>query len=155
MRTLVALAVASLVVTAQAYACTCAGVDLDRDLPTADGAIVGSVLERSVRGSTATYLFRVEQVYAGDIENRVEVVTAADGAACGLELGVGERTGLLLRRERGEWRSGLCSQVEPSEFLALTDVDERPPRINWGGIVVGVLVVGAVAFVLVRRLRRA
>ena len=155
MRRLLALAALSLVVTAEAYACSCAGVDLERDLPTADGAIVASVLGRSVSGSTAIYLFRVEQVYAGDIENRVEVVTATDGAACGLELGVGERTGLLLTREAGAWRSGLCSQVDPSEFLALTDVDERPPRINWGGIVVGVLVVGAGAFLLFRRLRRA
>ena len=100
------------------------------------------------------YLFRVEQVYKGDIENRIEVVTAANGAACGLELRVDQRSGLLLTREGGRWRSSLCSQVEPSAFLALTNVDDNStPPINWGGVVVGVLVLGAGAFFLIRKLR--
>ena len=101
------------------------------------------------------YLFRVEQVYKGDIENRIEVVAPAGSAACGLELGVGQRAGLLLTREGGEWRSSLCSQVDPSAFLALTDVhDNSAPPINWGGIVVGVLVLGAGGFFLLRKLRQ-
>ena len=113
------------------------------------------MLERDVRGGTATYLFRVEQVYKGDeIDSRIEVVTPAGGAACGLELAVGDRVGLLLTRDGDVWRSGLCSQVDPADFLALTNVEDNTlPPINWGGIVVGVLVLGAGLFFLVRKSR--
>ena len=148
-----AAAVVALALPADAFACSCLRVDLVRDLPRADAAFVGSVLERRVEGQTAIYLFRVEQVYKGDIDNRVEVVTPSNSAACGLELAVDQRVGLLLTRAGGGWRSTLCSQVEPSAFLALTNVEDTPP-INWGGIVVGVLVLGAGTFFLVRKLRR-
>ena len=154
MRKLVVLAVLSLVGAAEAYACSCRPVDLERDLPTADGAMIGTVLERTVGGETATYLFRVEQVYKGDVDSRAEVVTPASGAACGLEAKVGDRLGLLLTREGNEWRSGLCSQADPSDFLALTEVEDNAlPAINWGGYVVGFLVLGLAVLLLVRRRR--
>ena len=148
------LVLLSLVLAADAYACSCRPVDLQRDLPTADGAFIGTVLERSVSGQAATYRFRVEQVYRGNVENRAEVVTPVGGAACGLELAVGDRVGLLLKRDGDVWRSGLCSQVDPADFLALTNVqDNTLPPINWGGIVVGVLVLGAGTFFLIRKAR--
>jgi hypothetical protein len=154
MRKLAALVLLALVGAAEAYACSCAPVELERDLPAADAAIIGSVLERSVSGGTATYLFRVEQVYKGDVDSRAEVQTPASGAACGLELAVGDRVGLLLTREGDVWRSGLCSQVDPADFLALTNVEDNAlPPINWGGILVGVLVLGAGLFFLVRKSR--
>jgi hypothetical protein len=148
--------VLALLFTAHASACSCLAVDLERDLPGADGAFVGALLESSPRGpSEAVYRFRVEQVYKGDIENRVDVVSARDGAACGLELPAGERVGLLLDRDGDIWRGSLCGQVEPSAFLALTDVDDNAlPEINWGGYLVGTLVLAAGAFFLLRRLRR-
>ena len=148
-------AAAALVLAADALACSCGPVVLARDLPRADGAVVGTVLERRRQGDSAWYLLRVEQVYKGDINNRVEVVTAADGAVCGLEAPVGERVGLLLDRQGGVWRSGLCSQVEPSRFLELTDVEDNTlPEINWGGYVAGFLVLGAAAWFLLRKRRR-
>ena len=154
MRFVVVIAAVMLALAADALACSCLRVDLVRDLPGADGAIVGTVLERTESGQSATYLLRVEQVYKGDIENRVEIVTASNGAACGLEVGVGDRIGLLLEREGGAWHSGLCSQVDPAAFLELTDVEDNGvPPMNWGGIVVGSLVLGAGTFFLVRRLR--
>jgi hypothetical protein len=154
MRKLAALLLFSLVLAAEAYACSCRPVDLERDLPLADGAMIGTVLERSVSGNTATYVFRVEQVYKGDVENRAEVVTPVSGASCGLELAVNDRVGLLLTRDGEVWRSGLCSQVDPADFLALTNVqDNSLPPLNWGGIVVGVLVLGAGLFFLIRKAR--
>jgi hypothetical protein len=148
------LVLLSLVLAADAYACSCRPVDLQRDLPTADGAFIGTVLERSVSVQNATYRFRVEQVYRGNVENRAEVVTPVGGAACGLDLAVGDRVGLLLERDGDVWRSGLCSQVDPADFLALTNVqDNTLPPINWGGIVVGVLVLGAGTFFLIRKAR--
>ena len=152
---LTAAAVWLLASAAGALACTCAPVDLERDLPRADGAFAGTVLERRESGGEVTLLFRVEQIYKGDIVNRVEVVTPRDGAACGLAAQVGERVGLLLEQDGDRWRAGLCSQVEPAAFLELTDVEDRTlPPLNWGGIVVGALVLLAGAFFLVRRVRR-
>ena len=102
-----------------------------------------------------TLLFRVEQVYKGDISNRVEVETSRDGATCGLDLSEGERVGLLLERDGALWRSNLCSRVEPAAFLELTDVEDNAlPPLNWGGIVVGVLILLAAAWFLARRTRR-
>lgn len=138
-----------------ALACSCLPVNLERDLPNADGAIIGTILEREDGADTSTLRLRVEQVYKGDIDNRVEIETPLGGAACGIEAPVGERLGLLLERDGGVWRSSLCSQVDPSAFLELTNVENNSlPPVNVGGIVVGVLVLGAGAFFLIRRLRR-
>jgi hypothetical protein len=51
-----------------------------------------------------------------------------------LELSVGQRTGLLLRRDAGGWTSGLCSQVEPQALLAVA------PAGAGGGVDGGVIV---------------
>lgn len=166
MRRGVALAVAAVALVgfaADAHACTCGPVDLEQALPSADGAIIGTLLERREPAPTpiqssadpVTLVFRVEQVYKGDVDSRLEVVTARDGASCGLEVAVGERVGLLLDRDGSSWRSGLCSQVDPADFLALTNVEDNTlPPVNWGGIVVGVLVLGLGGLVLLRRTRR-
>ena len=145
----------ALALAGDALACTCAPVDLVRDLPRADGAFVGTVLERRSTEASVLLLFRVEQVYKGDISDRIEVETARDGAACGLDLPVGERVGLLLERDGELWRSSLCSRVEPAAFLKLADVEDNTfPPVNWGGVAVGVLVLLAGAWFLFRRLRR-
>jgi len=144
----------ALAVAGDALACTCAPVDLVRDLPRADGAFIGTLLEREDREATSTLLFRVEQVYKGDISDRVEVETARGGAACGIEAPAGERIGLLLERHGGVWRSSLCSQVDPAAFLALTDVQDGLPPVNLGGLVVGALVLLAGTYFFWRRLRR-
>jgi len=155
MRFAVAIAVVALAFVGDALACTCAPVDLARDLPRADGAFIGTLLGREDREATSTLLFRVEQVYKGDIVNRVEVVTARGGAACGIEAAAGERIGLLLELRGGVWRSSLCSQVDPAAFLELTDVEDNSfPPVNWGGIMVGALILLAGAWFLARRLRR-
>jgi len=148
------IAVVSLVLAADASACTCAPVDLERDLPKADGAMIGSVLERSVTGTAARYRFRVEQIYKGDVEERAVVFSAADGASCGLELAVGQRVGLLLTRDGDVWRSSLCQEVDPADFLALTNVEDNAlPPFNWGGIIVGVLILSVGILVLLRKRR--
>lgn len=113
------------------------------------------MLEVRANRDTTTYLLRVEQAYKGDISSRVEVVTPTGGAACGLDAEVGDRLGLLLTREGGAWRSGLCSQVDPAEFLEATNIEDNAlPPLNWGGILVGLLVLGVGALLLARRLPR-
>ena len=150
-----------------AYACSCARVDAKRDLPRADAALVGELLFSAKESATeATYVFAVERVVKGTLGSRVEVRSALDGAACGFEVGAGQRVGLFLDRDGDVWRSGLCSQLPPAELLAAgeargfegyspLDEEQRLPGVNWGGIVVGVLVLSVGAFFLVRRLRRS
>ena len=55
---------------AEAYACSCRA-RRPRARPARGGrAMIGTVLERTVSGEIATYLFRVEQVYKGDVDSR-------------------------------------------------------------------------------------
>jgi hypothetical protein len=149
-----------------AFACSCVPPDARRDLPRADAAFVGTLLFKDdERPGQATYVFAVERVVKGTLGSRVQVRGGADGASCGFEVGKSEEVGLLLDGDGNVWRSGLCSQVPPAELLAAgkaagledyspLDEEQSPPRVNWGGIVVGVLVVGAGGFLLVRRLRK-
>lgn len=111
-----------------ALACSCrAGVPVGEALSEHDGAFVGvftgqvDPMRPGDEISSARPVlnhFTVERSVKGDIGERVEVQAAASGASCGLELEVGQRTGLLLRGEPGSWTSGLCSQLEPQALLA-------------------------------------
>jgi len=150
-----------------ASACSCAAVDAKRDLPRADAAFVGTLLfdTDASASNERTYVFAVERVVKGRLGSRVEIRSGADGASCGFEVGEAQRIGLLLDRDGDTWRSGLCSQVPAEELVAAgkargldgyspLDEEQNPPRVNWGGVVVGVLVLSLGAFFLVRRLRR-
>ena len=57
----------ALALAGDALACTCAPVDLARDLPRTDGAFVGTAARAAWTEASLTLLFRVEQVYKGDI----------------------------------------------------------------------------------------
>jgi hypothetical protein len=150
-----------------AYACSCVPVDAGRDLPRADAAFVGTLLFKAdEQPSEATYVFAVERVVKGTLGSRVQIRSGAGGASCGFEVGQNQKVGLLLDRDGEVWRSGLCSQVPPAELLAAgkaaghedyspIDEEQSPPRVNWGGIVIGLLVLGLGGFLLVRRLRRS
>ena len=153
-----------------AYACSCVPPDAERDLPRADAAFVGTLLFKDdERSGQATYVFAVERVVKGTLGSRVQVRSGADGASCGFDEGASEREsqelGLLLDRDGDVWRSGLCSQVPPAELRAAgkaagledyspLDEEQSPPRVNWGGILVGVVVLAVGGLLLVRRLRK-
>jgi hypothetical protein len=150
-----------------ANACSCVAPDAKRDLPGADAAFVGTLLFKADEQSSsgATYVFGVERVVKGLLGSRVQIHSGANGASCGFEVGADQQVGLLLDRDGDLWRSGLCSQVPPADLLAAgkaagledyspLDEEQSPPRVNWGGIVVGVAVLGLGGFLLVRRLRR-
>lgn len=116
-----------------AEACSCAGPPPDpaAAVARADGAFVGTLAEvRDPKGGEAVVSggrevenrFDVEGVAKGDIATSVVVVAAADGAACGIEVAVGQRAGLLLTRQADRWRSSLCSKVNPDAMLALSQL---------------------------------
>jgi hypothetical protein len=104
-----------------ASACSCGGGDPREGLEHADAAFTGFLIRREepqpkngllYGGQEVTWTFRVERQLKGSIGATVDVESAWDGAACGLELDVGDRSGLFLWKEGGRWHSNLCAKVE-------------------------------------------
>lgn len=102
-----------------ARACSCIPPDPWSYLERADGAFVGRLVSRreADRGR-AVLTFSVERAVKGRIGQTVEVTTANNGAACGIETSVGQRIGLFLMREGDGWVGHLCWQVAPEDLLA-------------------------------------
>jgi hypothetical protein len=100
-------------------ACSCIPPDPWLLLKQADGAFVGRLTDREdVGNGQALLTFRVDSVVKGRIGSTVEVVTANNGAACGIETSDGQRIGLFLTRDSGRWIGSLCAQVSPDDLLA-------------------------------------
>ena len=150
---------AALVGAGDALACTCADVPARQRLDSADAAFIGRVVETRPAPSRdgvreLVYVFTVDNVVKGELGERVEVSSPLDGAACGFELERDETSAILLRREAdGEgWVGGLCGQLAIGELIAASEETDES-LVNWGGIVVGALVLGLLALLLARRLR--
>jgi len=116
----VVLVVASLAAAVEpARACSCIPPDPWSYLRNADGAFVGRLVSRrEADQGRAVLTFDVERAVKGKIGATVEVTTANNGAACGIETSVGRRIGLFLMREGDGWVGHLCWQVEPEDLLA-------------------------------------
>jgi hypothetical protein len=99
-------------------ACSCALPDPRDALASSDGAFVGTLESRRQVGQQAVLLFSVDRALKGQIGKTVEVVTASNGAACGIEAPTGTRVGLVLDRRDGAWHGHLCWQFAPAELLA-------------------------------------
>jgi hypothetical protein len=114
------LAVASLAAAVEpARACSCIPPDPWTFLKQADGAFVGHLVSRrEAAQGRAVLTFRVERAVKGKIGGTVEVTSANNGAACGIETSVGQRIGLFLAREGDGWVGHLCWQVAPEDLLA-------------------------------------
>lgn len=125
---MMALVAGLLVVGSPAHACSCVPTDLERWLPDADGAIVGTYVGRDpLSDGLAAWTFDVERVVKGPFGPTEVVRTNAYGAACGIELLDGPRIGLLLDRAAdGVWESSLCQQGPAGELLAFAS-DNHPP----------------------------
>jgi hypothetical protein len=110
-----------------ANACSCAEPDLPAWLADADGAFVGTYVDRSGIGAgLVAFTFDVERVVKGTFGPKAIVRASGSGASCGLEFYGDRRTGLLLRQgQDGVWESDLCSMVQPSVLLA--DDPGHPP----------------------------
>jgi hypothetical protein len=112
---LAALAVAAMfaATSEDAFACSCLQWgEPKQELAAAKGAFVGVYLGRRPTRSSgaALYRFRVERRLKGSFGRSIEVVSAVNSAACGLELVKRQRVALLLRRVNGRWHSSLCEQ---------------------------------------------
>ncbi len=145
----------ALMLVGPALGATCAPAPARVKLDAADAAFVGR-LERTAaipgRRDRIDYVFVVDQVVKGDLGRRVSVRSGVGREALGFSLERDVASGILLNREGGTWLGGLCGQVTPSELVEATRGDEQ--IVNWGGVVVGLLVLGAGAYFLRRKLRR-
>lgn len=99
-------------------ACSCAPPDPRAALAQSDGAFVGRLVARRDAGQRAVLTFSVERALKGSIGSTIEVLTASNSAACGLELQPDTRVGLALDRRGGTWHGHLCTQFDPEELLA-------------------------------------
>ena len=124
-----------------AHGCSCMMPDPFGGLAEADGAFVGTLAEvdRGVApitnsGEMIDFRFEVEATLKGDIGDVVVVKSASDGAACGIELPVGERAGFLLTQDGGEWQGNLCWTLDADVLLAAANglpepVQGTPPHL--------------------------
>lgn len=169
---LAALVVAWLAFAGEAQACSCVPLELDSALEEMDGALVGSVESREEpppaqdgtvsSGDLVTLVIDVERVFKGQIGPTVPVVTARDGASCGVSAQEGERVGLLLTIRARRWHASLCHQVEPDRLLAAgwtsyapigQGEDTRP--VAWlASALVGFTLFAAALWIGLRRRRR-
>jgi hypothetical protein len=139
-----------------ALAATCAPAPPRAKLDASDAAFVGRLLRTErVPGvrDRLDYVFLVDQVVKGDLGREVRVRSGIGAAGLGFALRPDEATGVLLNRDRGLWFGGVCGQVTAGELAEATR-EEDAPIVNWGGIVVGVLVLGAGLAFCIRQLRR-
>jgi hypothetical protein len=118
-------------------ACSCALPDPRAALAQADGAFVGTLVSRRQLEQQAVLEFTVDSTLKGSIGRTVEVRTAANGAACGLEAPVGTRVGLVLERRGGTWHGYLCWQFDPDELLAAAKPLPAPSGRGPVALVVG------------------
>src|ERR687898_608946 len=124
--------VAGLVVAGSpARACSCVEMDVAMRLPEADGAFVGTLVQREgISNQRAVFTFDVERVIKGRFGRTAIVRTNASGASCSIELLDGPRDGFLLdRTSDGMWESDLCSQVSPDELLAFSPGETPDPAV--------------------------
>jgi hypothetical protein len=156
------------VADAPARACSCVEMDLGSRLPEADGAFVGTYVDRDpLSDGRAAWTFVVERVVKGPFGPTAIVRTSGDGASCGIELFDDPRAGLLLDRANdGVWESSLCQQVPPNQLLAFAQ-NGHPPVSTiapigtaWsieskvalvGALVVAVVTLGALVWFARRR----
>jgi hypothetical protein len=120
-----------------AKACSCAGPAGGEQLAAADGAFVGRLLSRDdpqpvdgmfSSGDVVRYRYVVERGVKGDIPpGAIEVWSAWSGVSCGLETPIGQRAGLLLRRQDGRWLSSLCEQFDPDVLAPAGEPPQSPP----------------------------
>ena len=144
-------ALALLMPALPAHACSCAYSDPRDRLAESDAAIVGTLVESHPvdppvdnSGEDTIYTFTVDEEVKGDFGETLEVHAPYSGASCGIEVGIGQQTGLFLdQREDGAWASSLCSQIAPEELREAAEPlpapdGEQPVSLlaggNWGEV---------------------
>jgi len=111
-----------------ASACSCAELDPTTALGEYPAAFVGTLVDVDGQlgavfnsGADTVYRFEVETWVKGDLGPVVEIHSAADGGACGIEVGIGNRAGIMVRVQDGEYHSSLCETIDADVLLAASE----------------------------------
>lgn len=83
----------------------------------ADAILVGHAVSERVRGQDRIYVFEVDASYKTRVHRRIEVWTATQSPACGIELTIGATRTLIVNQAtspdgqfpQGAWSTGMCS----------------------------------------------
>jgi len=133
-RLLAAVAFLIVVTALPAKACSCALGDPRDAFAASDGAFIGTLTSQTPDPSDPSYgsiyAFTVEEAFKGDLSETVEVHAASNGAACGLEVPLGGRTGLFLDLIDGRWSSSLCQQIAPDDLRAAAQPLPEPDGVG-------------------------
>ena len=139
--------VAALVVTVDAWACSCwAELPIEKQLETAELVFVGEVTDvddryhvfrkvwtflRELFGRDPfgddpeafygySYAFKVERSWRGPGTHTVRVITGRGGGDCGYPFERGERYLVYGQRaDDGTWRTGICTRTQPAADAAI------------------------------------
>ena len=125
-----------------AAACSCAAADTATYFADADAVFTGSLVSRDVdhpewpvtsSADPALHVFAVDGVFKGDVHELQGVVSAADGASCGLELSGDGRSSSSRRAtptcRRTSTAAGLCNgttTLDPAIAEELADLAGGP-----------------------------
>lgn len=133
-----------------AHGCSCMALEPQQMLEFGPIAFVGTVSGIGAGGDNKVMTFEVDTVLTGELPAFVEIVTAANGAACGIEAPVGSRVAVFANEQAGRLTSSLCATADPDAAInalgpgspPTTSVSEAP--IDWPAVWLGA---GAVALV--------
>jgi hypothetical protein len=139
---LVALAVVTCGVFAvDAFACSCAARPDAERFAEAQGAFVGTLVERRdlsqpgrpfiSTGDPFVNVYRVDEVHKGSFGATVEIRTVRNDATCGLDHPVGTQIALYPRERDGAWHGGTCdvTTIEGMRAAAAA-VAPKPPVVR-------------------------
>jgi hypothetical protein len=148
-----------------AYGCSCAIAEPKQMLEWGPVAFVGTIGGvapggQGEFGAQHVLTYQVETVFAGEVPAEVDIVTADNSAACGIDAVVGTRMAVFATDEGGRLTAGLCSITDAETAIQalgpgtppVAAVDNSPPfdwQVVWLGA--GGLVLVVVAWLLTRR----
>ncbi len=102
---------ASWATAGKACACSCAPMTAEETVARADAIVSGRAVSasESADGMDRTYVFQVDYSYKTVVPAYIEVSTASQGPACGVELTIGATDTVVLGGHRGAWSAVSCS----------------------------------------------
>lgn len=151
-----------------AYACSCMAAEPEQMLEFGPTAFVGTISGATAAGqgpvgAQHVLTFTVETVLAGEVPAEVEILTADNSAACGIDANVGSRMAVFAAEDGTNLTSSLCSITDADAAIAALGPGTPPSPgesptsggapFDWQAVWLGAggLAVLAAAWLLARR----
>jgi len=157
---LLLLAASVLFLASPAHGCSCMVATPEEMLEFGPIAFVGTIAGVVPGGVNHTLTFDVDTVLAGEVPAEVEVVTANNSAACGIDATIGSRIAIFANDDQGFLNSSLCSTTDPVTAINALGPGTAPSQatssaadFDWQavGLGAGAVLVVAVVWLMGRR----